>query len=234
MQRRTTQKLLTACLLTTSAAFAGADTPAPIQGVLSLSTSASVEVTKDILSIGFSVTRDGPDAAGVQNALKQALDAALAEARKSAKPGQIEVQTGNFSLFPRYAPKGGVINGWQGTAELVIEGRDIPGIAQLSGRIQSMSISRVAYALSREAREKVEADVTATAIARYRAKAGEMSKAFGYSGYVIREVNVSTNEPPPYQPMMRAQAMAKAEDALPVEPGKGSVTANVSGSIQMK
>jgi predicted secreted protein len=211
-----------------------ADTPAPVQGVLSLNTSATVEVDKDLLSIGFAVTRDGPDAAGVQSALKLALDAALAEARKSARPGQIEVSTGNFSLFPRYAPKGGVINGWQGTAEMTVEGRDIPGIAQLSGRIQSMAISRVAYALSREAREKVEADVTAMAIARYRARAGELSKAFGYSGYVIREVNVSTNEPPPYQPMMRAQAMSKADESLPVEPGKGNVTASVSGSIQMK
>ena len=58
-----------------------------------------------------------PDAA-VQSALKRALDAALAEARKAAKPGLVDVQTGNFSLFPRYG-KNNLINGWQGNAELL-------------------------------------------------------------------------------------------------------------------
>jgi hypothetical protein len=38
----------------------------------------------------------------VQTQLKAALDAALAEAKKSAQPGQLDVRTGNFSLSPRY------------------------------------------------------------------------------------------------------------------------------------
>src|SRR4249920_3379840 len=84
----------------------------PPQNVVGLSASASVDVTKDLLNVTLATTRDGADAAAVQAALKQALDAALAEAKKAAKPVQIDVQTGNFSLFPRYAPKGG-ITGWQ-------------------------------------------------------------------------------------------------------------------------
>jgi predicted secreted protein len=173
--------------------------------------------------------------------MKQALDAALAEARKAARPnGQLEVHTGNFSLFPRYSNKGQVA-GWQGTAELVVEGKDLPAIAQLTGRINALpnalTISRVAYRLSKEQREKVEADVVAQAIERYRAKAAEYAKQFGYGGYTLREVNVSSNEPPPYAPvpMMRAKAMsASADESLPVEPGKGTVAATVSGSVQLK
>jgi predicted secreted protein len=108
-------------------------------------------------------------------------------------------------------------------------------IAQLTGRVQTMSIGRVAYTLSREAREKVEAEVSAMAVARYRAQAGEMAKAFGYSGYTIREVNVTLNEPPGGPvPMMRASKMgAMADDSLPTEPGKGTVTATVGGTVQM-
>ena len=67
-----------------------AETPPP-QGVVGLAASASVEVTKDLLSVAFSTTREGSDAAAVQSQLKQALDAALAEAKKAAKPGQLEV-----------------------------------------------------------------------------------------------------------------------------------------------
>jgi len=212
----------------------------PASGVLSISSSASVEVTKDVLAVAFSVTREGADAQVVQSGLKQALDAALAEARKIAKPGQVEVQTGNFSLYPRYTnpSKGGqpVISGWQGSAELLVQGKDITPIAQLSGRIQTMTIARVGYSLSRDAREKVEADLTAQAIARWRAKATLMAQQFGYSGYSVREVNVATNDAqrPPMPMMMKAaRASSVADEALPTEAGKDEVTATVSGSAQM-
>jgi predicted secreted protein len=203
-------------------------------GVL-LAVTASVEVTKDLLSVTLSTTKDGNDAASVQAALKQALDAALAEAKKAAKAGQIDVQTGNFSLFPRYSSKGG-ITGWQGTAELGIEGRDIPGIAQLAGRISTMTIARVGSNLSREQRLKVESDVAAQAIANYRAKAADYTRQFGFTSFNVREVNVSSNEPVAYAaaPMMRMNAkVADAGDTLPVELGKGTVSITVNGSVTM-
>jgi predicted secreted protein len=223
---------------------ASAQTLAPPAGVLTLTTNASVEVPKDVLSVAFSVTREGADAQAVQSAVKQALDAALAEARKIAKPGQVEVQTGNFSLYPRYShpnPKsnpGGspVISGWQGSAELLVQGKDVAAIAQLTGRVQTMTIARVGYTLSKEAREKVEAEVTAQAIARWRAKAALMAQQFGYSGYTVREVNVSTNEPgggPQPMVMMSRAKSAGADESLPTEAGKGEVSATVSGSAQM-
>jgi predicted secreted protein len=219
---------------------AAAQVPPPVSGVINLTTTASVEVTKDVLGLVFSTTRDGADAQTVQAALRQALDAALAEAKKIAKPGQVEVQTGSFSLYPRYGnPKAGgqpSIIGWQGTAELQVQGKDAAAIAQLSGRVTTMSIARVGYTLSKEAREKVEAEVTARAIAEWRAKAQQMSQQFGYGGYTVREVNVATNEPgggPVPMMMSRAKAMTAGDEALPTEAGKGEVTATVSGSAQM-
>jgi predicted secreted protein len=207
--------------------------PQPV-GVVGLTASASTEVTKDLLNVALSVTREGQDAAAVQNQLKQALDAALAEAKKVAKPGQLEVQTGNFSLYPRYAAKGG-INGWQGSAELIVEGKDMPAIGTLTGKITTMTIARVGYGISRELREKVEGDVAAQAIARYRAKAADYAKQFGYAGYTIREVNVNTDVPMGGPvPMMRAKAMsASADESLPIEAGKGTVTVTVNGTVQM-
>lgn len=206
--------------------------PQPV-GVVGLQASATAEVTKDLLSVALTTSREGTEAGQVQAQLKQALDAALAEAKKAAKPGQIEVQTGNFSLFPRYN-KDGKINGWQGNAELLIEGRDVPGIAQLTGRITTLTIGRVGTNLSREQREKVESSLAAQAIASYRAKAAEISKEFGYGSYVIREVNVGSNEPVGYAaaPMLRKSAMA-ADESLPVELGKGTVTVTVNGTVQM-
>lgn len=221
-------------LLAACSASAWADA-APPQGVVNLVASASVEVTKDLLTVALNTTREGQDASVVQAQLKLALDTALVEARKSARPGQVEVRTGNFSISPRYTNKG-VINGWQGSTELVIEGRDMQAIGQLTGRITSLTIARVGYNVSRELRATSESEVSAQAIARYRSKAADYARQFGYSGYAIREVNVTTDEPSPGRPvpMMAMRSMAAStEDALPVEPGKAVVTVNVSGSVQM-
>jgi len=209
-----------------------ADYPPP-SGVVSLSSSATAEVAKDMMSVTLATTREGADANSVQSALKQALDAALAEARRVAKPGQVDVQTGNFSLYPRYSNKG-VLTGWQGTAELIVEGRDMPAIGQLTGRISTLTISRVGYNLSREVREKSETDVAAQAIARYRAKAADYARQFGYAGYTIREVNVSAEgQPGPPVPMMRAKVAMQADEALAVEAGKAVVAVTVNGTVQL-
>lgn len=216
---------------------AGAQTLPPPAGVLNLTTTATAEVSNDLMSVTFTVTRDGGDAQGVQTQVKAALEAALAEARRVARPGQVDVQTGQFSLQPRYGRNSTSIAGWQGTAELQVSGRDMTAIAQLAGRISSMSIARVGYGLSREAREKVEAEVSAQAIASFRARAAAQAKLFGYADYSIREVNVSSDQQPiGAMPMLRRGVEAMAADAapLPTEAGRGLVSASVSGSVQMK
>ncbi len=228
--------LLSALAVSLAVGARAAEVPPP-QNVITLSAQASTEVPRDWLSITLAVTREGNDAAEVQTQLRQALDAALAEARKAARTGQVEVRTGQFSVFPRYAPKGG-INGWQGSAELVIEGRDMAALSALAGRLPQLVVTRVTQALSREAREKVEADVAAQAIGRFRARAEAYAKQFGFSGYTVREVAVNGGEPVPVPlPVARMSALAAGAQAAgepqPVEAGKATVTVTVSGSVQM-
>lgn len=214
---------------------AWAELPASAQNLLTLSASASVEVPRDTLSVTFSTQREGPDAAVVQAQLVQAVEAALTEARRHARPGQVEVSTGNFSLFPRPMPKAGP-GPWQGVAEMHVEGRDIEAITRLVGRIQTLSVARVGYGLSREARDKVQGDVTAQAIARFRSQAAAQAKAFGFDAFTLRQVEVNTHESNPPMPMFRASAeMAMPAAApLPMEAGKAQVSVTVSGTVQMQ
>lgn len=226
--------LLPLALALSSGASAQSAYPPPTN-VLSLSASATTEVPRDMLGVTMWTTREGSDATAVQAQLKQALDAALTEARKAARPGQVDVRTGGFSLMPRYTK--GVINGWQGTAELILEGRDIPAISQLAGRLPTMTVARVGFSLSREMREKVEAEVAGQAIERYRAQADAYAKQFGFGGWTLREVQVNTHGDPggPVPMMARAQmSPAMSADApLPVEAGKANVTVTVNGSVQL-
>ena len=221
--------------LGTFAGNAAAQTLPEPQNILQLSASGTVEVQQDLLSIRLTTTRDAADAATVQTQLKTALDAALVEARRNAQPGQLDVRTGNFSLSPRYS-KEGKISGWQGSAELVLEGRDFPRITQTAGRIGTLGIGGIGFGLSREERAKVEVQAQTIAIDNFKQKAVELAKGFGFSGYTLREVSVNANEGGPIQPrMMAAQAKSFSADApVPVEAGKTTVVVNVSGAVQLK
>jgi predicted secreted protein len=203
--------------------------------VLQLSAGGTVEVQQDLLSMTLSTTRDAPEAVTVQSQLKAALDAALTEARKSAQPGQLDVRTGNFTLSPRYTREG-KINGWQGSTELVLEGRDFPRITQAAGRVTTLTVGGVGFGLSREQRAKVETEAQSIAIENFKQKAAELAKGFGFAGYTLREVSVNANDGGPLRPrMMVAQAKSLAADAaVPVEAGKTSVVVNVSGAVQLK
>lgn len=208
----------------------------PPQNVVQLSAQGSVEVQQDLLSISMNTTRDGSDAAVVQSQLKTAIDAALAEARKAAQPGQLDVRSGNFSLYPRYGRDGKPL-GWQGSAELILEGRDFARISGTAGKIQSLTVGSVNFGLSREQRAKVEGDAQNIAIERFKARATEIARSFSFGSYSLREVNVSANDqgftPRPRMMAMEAKS-AMADAAVPVEAGKTVVVVTVAGSVQLK
>ncbi len=200
------------------------------QNVLQLSASGQVEVQQDLLRLVLSTSREGADAASVQQQLREALDAALKAVKTTAEPGQMDVRTGNFNVHPRY-DRDGKISGWQGSTDLALEGRDFPRITAAAARAGTLAITNVSFGLSRETRARVESEAQAQAIERFRARAAEIAKAFGFAGYTLREVNVDGgNIPMPVVAMARATSM-KAEP-VPVEPGTTTVQVTVSGSVQ--
>ena len=231
---KTSSQIFAACVIALGSTALRAQTTPPLQNVAQLSANGAVEVQQDLLSITLSTTREGSDATLVQNQLKAALDAALVEAKKSAQAGQMDVRTGNFSLYPRYN-RDGKISGWQGRTELVLEGRDFPRITATAGKISTLTLGNVGFALSREQRERVEGEAQAQAIASFKAKAAEISRSFGFSGYTLREVAINANDQGPVRPrMMAMEAKAADSSPIPVEAGKSTVLVNVSGSVQMK
>lgn len=226
---------LLACAMLCIPSWALAETPAR-DNLLTLSASASLEVTKDLLSITLQVVKEGSDAAQVQTQIKQVLDAALAEAKKSARADGMAVRTGSFSLNPRHG-KDGRIGGWQGQAELVLEGKDGPLVAQTAGRLAAMNVTQVAYSISRELGEKHEAAVAAQAVQKFRAQAAELARQFGFGNYVLREVTVQGAEQGGPSPVMfrrgDASVASVTDGPVPAEAGKGVLSATVSGTVRL-
>lgn len=204
--------------------------------LVSLQAAASREVDMDWLTLTLSTWREGDDAAAVQAQVRVAVDAALDEARRAAKPGLIEVRTGNFSLQPRYQTVAGksTINGWRGQAEVILEGRDLAGIAALAGRMRSLSVARVQPSLSREARQKTEGALTGEAIEAFKTKADLVAKQFGYPAWALHDVNVSGDGPAPAASMMTLRGTPAMAEALPLEAGKATVTVSVGGQVRLQ
>ena len=93
------------------------------RNVVQLSAAGMVQVEQDMLTITLMANKEAPTLAAAQTQLKQALDEALTQAKVGAQPGQMVVFTGTFSRYPRYGKDQKVL-GWQGRAELRLEGRD--------------------------------------------------------------------------------------------------------------
>jgi predicted secreted protein len=132
----------------------------------------------------------------------------------------------------------GKINGWQGSAELVLEGRDFVRIGSTAGKIQTLTLASMAFSLSREARQKLESDVQALAIERFKSRATEVAKGFGFSGYTLRELSISSTDGQdggrPRPVAMKAMVSMAADAPPPVEAGTSQVSVTVSGSIRLR
>jgi predicted secreted protein len=205
-----------------------------------LSASGFLEVPQDWLTVRMSVSREGADAAEVQSQLRQALDSGMGVARGAAAPNQqMTVRNGAFGVFPRY-DKSGKISGWQGNAELLLEGRDFTRIANTAGKIQTLTISDMAFSLSRETQQKLESDVQALAIERFKRRAAEVAKGFGFGGFQLREINVSSADEGGNMPVrsramaMESKSFSAASREVAMEPGTSRVTVTVSGTVGLK
>lgn len=231
---------LATCLVTSLWFGAPVATAQPLlsvpHDVVQFSATATVEARQDQLSVTLRSTREGSDPLLLQEQLKAQLETALAEARASAQPGAMEVRSGNFSLFPRTG-RDGRISAWQGSAELVLSGPDFERIASTTGRIQGLTVAGVVFGLSRELRERLEQQAQAQAIERFRVRAGEIARGFGFASYTLREVGINSQE---QGGMVRPRLMAlearssAVEAPLPLEAGQAQVQVTVSGSVQLK
>ncbi len=209
--------------------------PAP-ENVVQLSTTAQQEVVQDWLTAVLVVRHQATDAGTVQNQLKSVLDRALTHARGKAGPG-LDISTGAFMVQPRHGRDGQIV-GWQGSAELLLQGRDVARVAALAGDTPGMVVSQMYFSVSRDASQRVEAEVRQQAIARFKTQAQQVAQDFGFKGYSVREVSIGeAGLPPTARPrLMVAAEMGAAMSAtpLPAEPGKSLVQVTVSGSVQMK
>lgn len=211
--------------------------PAP-HNVVQLSASAEQEAAQDWLTLVLTHRVQAADAAAVQRQLKAAVDQALRHIRPRVQAGELEVSTGGFMVQPRHNREGQIV-GWQGQAELIVQGRDLARIGSTAGDTPGMSVSSMGFSLSRQARQALETRIRSEAIGRFRETAQQVAKDFGFSSYTLREVSVM--EGGGQESVVRSRVMMAADSHMttasapvPAEPGKTLVQVTVSGSVQLQ
>lgn len=176
--------------LAAAAAHAQMMTPSSPANVVQLSSSAQQEAVQDWLTVVLTHRAQAADAATVQRQLKTALDNAFRHVRPRVKDGELEVSSGGFTVQPRHNREGQIV-GWQGTAELLVQGRDAAGIAATAGDTPGMAVSQMGFSLSRQARQALEEGLRTEAIGRFKTTAQQVARDFGFTGYTLREVTIS-------------------------------------------
>ncbi|OXI46000.1 SIMPL domain-containing protein [Burkholderia aenigmatica] len=205
-------------------------------GVLSLSSQASTDVPQDIIHITLFYEQQAKDPGSLTAQLNQRADAALSQAKGVSG---VTAHTGTFSVYPS-TDRDGKISAWRGRTEVALESRDFAAASKLAGQLSNlMQVANVEFSLSPEAQRAAEQKLTTEAIKSFRARADEAAKAFGYSSYTIRDVNVGGGRNVQPYPRMMAMAAAPMDSAkmsapIAVEGGKATVSVTVNGSVQMK
>ncbi len=237
MKNLSTRRVMALALSGLSLGLHAQTTTAEPQQVVHLSASAWQQARQDWLRVVLRSTLEGSEPMAVQKQLKKVVDEALGQLRPQLQPHQLEVHSGAFGINPRYNDKGKIV-GWQGQADLVIEGRDFGKIGQAAGQVPRMAVESAQFSLSREGRQQLEAEVQSQAVQGFRQKAQQLAKDFGFAGYTLRQVTVGTvDRPAPVMPMVATARMVLADAApspIPLEGGKDEVHITVSGSIQLR
>lgn len=203
---------------------------------VSLNAVGQQDVDQNYLTMTLSYTANGADSKSTQQELTQKISAAIKKAKNYENGEKVKVKSGQFSVYPRYQKQN--IIGWTGQGSVIIEGTDFSNISKAASELDGLVISNISMSVSPELNKSLQSETINKAISNFKQDAQRITEQFGFSKYTIKEVSVSYDQP---QRVFRGEmmAMAKADslgsspNELTVEPGKTTLTATVSGSIEM-
>lgn len=207
-----------------------------VQNRVNLNAVGQQDVDQNYLTMTLSYTANGNDSKSTQQELTQKISAAIKQAKTHEDGDKLKVKSGQFSVYPRYQKQN--IIGWTGQGNVIIEGTDFASISKAAAELEGLVISNIGMSVSPELSKSLQAETTSKAIANFKQDAQKITEQFGFTKYNIKEVSVSYDQPVrvfrgEMMAMAKADSLSNAPAELTVEPGKTTLTATVSGTIEM-
>lgn len=224
---RLTLLLLTAAALGLQAPASRAEDTAT---TVSLAAEGQQEAANDLAVASLFAEASDTQPAEVARRVNATLAAALAQAKRYP---DVKVRTGTSQTFPIYGKTNRAIEAWRMRSDLRLESRNLGAVAELVAVLQKdLALAEISLQPAPETRKLAQDAATRGAIEAFQARAAMIAATLGRH-YRLRHLDVGTQGiyPPP-RPMARV-AMAEAAAPLPLEAGTSTVTATVSGTIEL-
>lgn len=230
------QKYL-AILPLAAATFGASAEPANENGkgsVFHFSTQVSRSVEKDLMQVEVYSRKSGKNLAELKKYISTNLNKVLEDAKKQP---EIEISADGVSNFADYDNKGKVI-GWVAEGRISLKSKNFDAIAKVLENLgEQVAIDYINFSVSPEKMASLEDEMTLEIIKQFQHKAELIQKGLNAKKYVLTDIHLNTpNEGSQVMPRMYAAsakmaALSSEADALPLEAGKATVSANASGKV---
>lgn len=229
-----TYLLSAALLLALSTGTVVAQEKEPTLPVLNLDAQAYTEVDQDTVIITLQASRQSSEQDLVTNELSETVAAVLQELKKQEK---VKVSSGNYFVRPQYN-KEGVVTGWQGQSQLLLESTDMSAASELAAKYQEqMPVANINFIVSKHARAQAEQQLMLDAVEAFNLRAQTMVSALGYSRFEIKDLQLGGSGAVYRGSAYSGDAMlmrsAVAAESIPIERGTEDITLSLSGAIYL-
>lgn len=213
--------------------------PAPTYQRVDFSTEVAREIPNDQLNATLSVELSDKDASKLARQITTLVNDALKTA--AAYPA-VKATSGSQNTWPVYGSSltsSSRLESWRGRAEIRLESRDFKAAGELIGKLQEkLQLNGLSFVVAPDTRRKVEDDLTAEAVAAFKARAETLRKAWSATNYKLVQMSLgSAGNPMAYAPMMMRAKMADSAEGMPAHDLSGGDTrlvVNVSGTIELQ
>lgn len=227
-------------LLLLAALFAGPATSLaaeaavePRRDEVTFSTDARRDIANDQLVADLYVEMTDSDATRLAAAITRRLNEAIATGKREPA---VRLTSSARSTWPVYDAKNR-LTGWRTRAGLQLESRDFEAGARVLANLQdSLLLDNVRFELADATAEQARGELVDTAIAAFRARADQVTRALGARSWQLVELAIDTGGDVP-APMYRAVHKATMAESMPVpEFAGGDSTLQISarGTIRLQ
>ncbi len=235
-----------AALVLATALPAAAETDTLHYNMIEFAESANLEITRDTMTAYFSIASEGKDRATVNKAFQKKFN----DFNKAVQNNKLQTEILNRSASPRYEYNNNgkrIQTGWEEEAVFKVENKDFDAINRLIDEtLQTATLNRIGFSISKEKREAAVDQVSKAAILRFKDRAQDLAKTLGFSNYKIVKLNLghignrSIDNGFARAKMMNAEAAmfkrsaSDGNNAIQApSPGSEEISITVNGSVQM-
>lgn len=195
------------------------------------STQVSRTIEKDLMVAEVYSRKSGKKLPELKKSVSVNLNKVLELAKQNS---DIEIYANGIANYADYDQKGKVI-GWVAEGRVRLSGKNFDAIANVLENLgEDVAIAYVDFNISREKSASLEDEMTIEIIKQFQHKAEIIKKELNAEKYTLSDVQLHTpnGDAPRYETHMYAVSMKSAADnSLPLEAGKQTITATASGKV---